>query len=745
MVTQASGPALTVAIVAQGRAEPLLATLDSLRHQTELPCEIVVIDDGLDDGSEPARIASADPRVRISRNERMLGVVASLARAIEDARAPLVTVLLPGDILLQGALRAVHDAIHASPDIGVAHSWWFPIGRDGRTSYSAMERHWKRTGWFVPAGLDYRRALVERGNIVQALPTFRRDLLQRSGALSGASLDEALFGAVLRVLNRARVQLVPRLLCGRPPYRGREWPLRGPRSYVRQLAQCYRAVRNGEAGYLRERRFGFAGPAGAGLLRSLLAAVLGSRGEQAYVTSGRLVHAARTWKSRAFRTPAAYGLLVALLQRWRMSSLQPSRRRPRPVNGARIAYVQWQDSTETFVRREIQALRDAGVHLEVFAVEPASPPRPPDPASPAGPVTYFGPMDRARARSFRRTLMRTRPWTLIRLRLWVIRHRYRSDKTWRRDASLFDLSTQLAAALAAREITHVHSPWADVTGVHCFIASGLLGITCSMQARASEVHRTSKAHAAVDRLRFADFVITNSRYNERYLGTVLTGPGAPPIHRIYNGLDLDRFPPREEGPRAAGPLRILSVGRMVEPKGFRYLLFALRILRDRGIDAVTEIIGGPQDPVDTFTWVELRRLHEELGLTSHVSFLGAQPLSEVLRAYRRADIFALPCVRGRDGSHDITPNAVIEAMAMGLPVVSTTSGAVPEIVRHESDGLLVPPNDEHALADALELLAGSPPLREALGNAARRTVEERFDGRRNVSARVELFRSSAPA
>ena len=744
MVTDATGPALTVAIVARGTSNPLLATLRSLARQTELPCEIVVIDDGLDDEAEPARLARADPRVRISRNEGSLGVVASLGRALADARAPLVTVLLPGDILMQGALRAVHDAIHGSPDIGVAHSWWFPIDADGGTSDRAMARHRDRVRWLVPPGLDYRRALVERGNIVQALPTFRRELLERSGGLSGASLDEALFGAILRILNQARVQMVPRLLCGRPS-RGGEWQLRGPRPYARQLAQCSRALRDGAAGYLREGRFGFVGLAGAGLVRNSLAWALGAPGERAGIRAGRLINAARAWKRRGFRAPAAYRLLVSLLQRWPLHSLQPSRRHPRPIDGTRIAYIQWNypSLTETFVRREIHALRDAGVNIEVFAFAPSSEPPAPDPASPTGPVTYFGPQQPALARAYAGKLLRAKPWTLIRLRLFVTRHQYSKEKTWRRDAELFGLAAQLAAALSARGITHVHAPFADRSALLACVAARMLGVTFSAQARASEVHRTVEAEPATDRLRLADFVITNSRYNERYLGSLLAGRRAPPIRMIYNGLDLQRFPRRDAGPRAAGPLRILSVGRLVEPKGFRYLLFALRILLDRGLDAVTEIIGGPQDPMDTVTWIELRKLHDELGLTSHVSFLGAQPLSSVLLAYRRADIFALPCVRGRDGSHDITPNSLIEAMAMGLPVVSTTSGAVPEIVRHESDGLLVPPNDERALADALERLAGDPALRDALGKAARGTVEARFDSRRNVAARVELFRPSA--
>jgi colanic acid/amylovoran biosynthesis glycosyltransferase len=312
--------------------------------------------------------------------------------------------------------------------------------------------------------------------------------------------------------------------------------------------------------------------------------------------------------------------------------------------------------------------------------------------------------------------------------------------TWWQDRDVLYLAGQLASALEAGATTHVHSPWTNKYALLSFIAARLLGVTFSAQARASEIHRSAESPAVGDRLRFAEFVMTNSVYNERYLQALL-GPAAPPIHVIYNGVDLSLFRPITSAAREGGPFRVLAVGRLVEPKGFRYLLQACRLLRDRGVDLRCEIIGGPVEPTDTVTWLELRLLLSELELESMVCFRGRQPFSSVLAACQRADAFVLPCVRGRDGSHDITPNSLIEAMAMGLAVVSTTSGAVPEIVDHGRDGLLVPPNDANALADVLERLSGDAGLRSALGSAARRKAEQRFDIALNVGRRIELFRS----
>jgi glycosyltransferase involved in cell wall biosynthesis len=122
-----------------------------------------------------------------------------------------------------------------------------------------------------------------------------------------------------------------------------------------------------------------------------------------------------------------------------------------------------------------------------------------------------------------------------------------------------------------------------------------------------------------------------------------------------------------------------------------------------------------------------------------VRFIGARPLADVLDRMRHADLFVLPCVIASDGSRDITPNALIEAMAMGLPVVSTAIGGVPEIVEDGVSGLIVPPGDAAALAGALEALIRDPERSAALGAAARRRVETKFDSATNARCYVELF------
>lgn len=385
-------------------------------------------------------------------------------------------------------------------------------------------------------------------------------------------------------------------------------------------------------------------------------------------------------------------------------------------------------------------MRAAGLRLDVLAEEPWNPPMPPDEASPAGEVFYFGAGDAASGRAAAGRWLRGRPWRLLRLWLFIAGHGYRRPvKTWWRDRDLLFDGARLALLLESRGIRHVHAPWANHYSLVSYVAAVLVGATYSVQARASEIRRTYEASAVAGRLRPATFVITNSVYNQRHLQQLL-GAGGPPIHLVYNGVERRWF--EETRTRSTeGTCRLVAVGRLIEPKGFRYLLDACERLRARGLAFRCDIIGAPVEPLDTATWVDLRMTLNAKRLHSHVRFLGGQPLSTVIQALRRADVFVLPCVRGRDGSHDITPNSVLEAMAMGVAVVSTTSGAVPELVDAGRTGLLVAPNDAPALADALEALITSPARREALGLAAREQARERFDIDRNTEARVRLFQA----
>ncbi len=234
--------------------------------------------------------------------------------------------------------------------------------------------------------------------------------------------------------------------------------------------------------------------------------------------------------------------------------------------------------------------------------------------------------------------------------------------------------------------------------------------------------------------REAAFVVAVSDYSRELL--VQKCPDAEgKIHRIYNGIDLRKFQTRPL--RSPTLPRILSIGRLIEFKGFRDLIAACAELKKRTVQFECEIIGeGPLRGA-------LQEAITAAGLDGIVRLSGALPQEEVVRRLADCDVFALACIVNREGASDILPTVILEAIATARPIVSTRLAAVPEIVRDGESGLLVAPGDVKGLANALELLLRDPQLRARFGAAGRRNVEAKFDVDKTAAQLLELVEAAA--
>jgi glycosyltransferase involved in cell wall biosynthesis len=221
-----------------------------------------------------------------------------------------------------------------------------------------------------------------------------------------------------------------------------------------------------------------------------------------------------------------------------------------------------------------------------------------------------------------------------------------------------------------------------------------------------------------NKLSLARFVVANSDYSAAGLRAVFNGEAPTKIFTIYNSVDLAAFPRRLSEP--SEPL-ILSVGRLVEKKGFADLIKACRLLKDWGVNFNCEIVGsGPLG-------ASLDDCIAKLGLEKWVRLRGQRPHQELGNHYLNAMVFALPCVVAANGDRDILPNVLKEAMAIGVPVVTTRLKGIEELVTHEETGLLTNPGDIEGLAKSLQRLLTDPELRQRLADQARRLIEERFN------------------
>lgn len=276
----------------------------------------------------------------------------------------------------------------------------------------------------------------------------------------------------------------------------------------------------------------------------------------------------------------------------------------------------------------------------------------------------------------------------------------------------------------------MHAHWASVPSSAGLFVARLLSVPFSLTAHAYDIFidRTLLA----EKIQAANYLVTCTETNRRFLCE--TYPDAPPgrIHAVYHGVDLDVFS-HEHDARTEGPT-ILAVGRLCDTKGFPDLIEACRLLRDRGLEFRCRIVG------DGILRAELERQITAAHLESHVAILGLLPREEVLREYSHARLLAMPCVVTPRGDRDGLPNVVLEAMAMGLPVVATRVSALPEAVEDGVTGRLVPSHDPAALARAIENLWHDAGRRATMGEAARRRVAERFGLRENVEALAALTR-----
>lgn len=284
----------------------------------------------------------------------------------------------------------------------------------------------------------------------------------------------------------------------------------------------------------------------------------------------------------------------------------------------------------------------------------------------------------------------------------------------------------------AENVTHIHSQWAHSCGTIAMYSAWLLDVPFSFTGHATDLFRDRCA--LEDKILRADFIVCISEFHRRFY--LEHGARPEQLFIAYCGINPEWFYPPEQNERSPEqPYRILSSGRLVEKKGFRYLIEACRILADRG-ERFECVIGGSGELEG-----DLRSQVEHLSLTDRVTITGKALLQEkIIEFMHGGDVYVLPCVWASDNDVDGLPQMLMEAMACGLPAISTRLVGIPDLIRHEETGLLVEPNDPVELADAIARLMRDRPLGTRLANAGRRWVEERFDLRTCLEPLIERYR-----
>lgn len=395
--------------------------------------------------------------------------------------------------------------------------------------------------------------------------------------------------------------------------------------------------------------------------------------------------------------------------------------------------------SETFIAQEIYGLERRGLDIRLVSLRrPTDPAQHPIHAEIQAPVNYLPEYLYKEPRRVWRAwrAMRRKAGYPSALRCWLAD--LRRDPTPNR-IRRFGQALVMARELPP-EITWIYAHFLHTPASVARYAALISDLPWSCSAHAMDIWTLPNWEKA-EKLADMRWLVTCTRANVEHLTHLAMDRNS--IDLVYHGLDFDRFPSSHNNysSRVGGdlndPVTIVSVGRVVEKKGYPDLLHALQKLPKNLSWRLVHIGGGPQ--LST-----LKKTAKGLCLADRIDWEGPQPQDRVFDAYGRADVFVLACRVAGDGDRDGLPNVLMEAQSHGVACLSTGVSAVPELIIDGETGLLVPPGDVQALAAALERLMTDPDLRRRLGQAGKARVHAEFACERGIEFLAARFGLSTP-
>ena len=388
----------------------------------------------------------------------------------------------------------------------------------------------------------------------------------------------------------------------------------------------------------------------------------------------------------------------------------------------KLAYLfeRFPSFTQTFCYREVMELRRQGCPPTVFSIRP--PEEGPAENWDAGLVRQINylPEEKSLVREVQNAIRRGE----------LPNAAAEAIENWGRQTDFLRLYQ--AAYIGARlsKGIHVHAHFAGMAARTAYWIKQFFGVPFSFTAHANDIFVPRSFAIGLDRLiDTASSIVTESDYAANYLRARFPRD-AGKIQCVYNGLDLSSFPRAD----FASPVPIIiSVGRLIEKKGFSDLIAACRILAEAGCNFRCEIIG--EGPLEN----DLRAQIEGSNLREKVTLAGAQAQVEIKHRLAAATVFVLACTTDSSGGTDNLPTVIMEAMATGLPVISTTLAGIPEMMQPGITGELVAPDAPQELARAIEKIITDPAHARDLGIKGFALAQKKFSIETSVKSLLSLF------
>ncbi len=319
-----------------------------------------------------------------------------------------------------------------------------------------------------------------------------------------------------------------------------------------------------------------------------------------------------------------------------------------------------------------------------------------------------------------------------------------ASKKFRKNRNLATLKHLLQAGYLTnnllekdKSVQHLHGHFAHSPTSVTMFTSMLSGLPFSFTAHAKDIYTSNPKHLR-EKIDLAKFVTTCTKHNAEYLNNLTEGCSTP-IYTVYHGIDTRLFDSKGASTAPAEPYQIMTIARLTEKKGLPTIYKALAILRDKGISFNHILIGSGDDKE------AVQQIISELQLQENCQLLGTQTHTQVLDYFRKSDLFVLGCEIAKSGDRDGIPNVIVESLAMGVPAISTNVSAIPEIIEHNSTGLIVPPSDSKSMAAGIERLLTDHKLREKCITTGQKRIKSGFDNQTWTKQLAEIFQQENPA
>lgn len=401
----------------------------------------------------------------------------------------------------------------------------------------------------------------------------------------------------------------------------------------------------------------------------------------------------------------------------------------------KIAYVmsRFPKHSETFILYEMLAIEEHGVSVEIYPLLKQRDAVVHQEAVPLVKRAHYMPFISLPIISSNIAAARSNPTLYFSTLLEVLRGTFGNTNFLIGAISTFPKAVHFSKMMVEEQITHIHAHFSNHPAVAALIVHRLTAIPFSFTAHGHDIHKDRTMLR--EKIAAAAFAVTISEYNKSLMAKECPPGDNSKIHVIHCGVDTRLFKVPVK-PEQGAAMNIICVASLLEVKGHTYLIQACKLLRDRGVSFTCHLVGEGKYRA---------RIVKEIkhsGLDDHIRLHGGCTQSHVRELLMTSDIFVLASIRTRTGAREGIPVALMEAMAVGLPVVASNISGIPELVQNGISGYLTPPGDVNALAESIGVLIEEGSTRRKMGAAAREIILRNFDLESNVKQLIHMFQTA---